>query len=88
MLTRLFSGRHARGVLTDVVRDLAAAEDEVPAYPVQNALMAPIRSAAYARGDAGRASLWAGQAASLVPTGSAADYLAALVADAETALSR
>ena len=88
VLTRLFSGRHARGVLTDVVRDLAAAEDEVPAYPVQTALMAPIRSAAYARGDAGRASLWAGQAASLVPTGSAADYLAALVADAETALSR
>lgn len=88
VLTRVFSGRPARGILNDVVRSLAAVEDDVPEYPVQNALMGPIRSAAYAAGNVERASLWAGQAAGLTRPRAAADYLAALVADAEAALSR
>jgi nitronate monooxygenase len=87
VLTRVFSGRPARGVLNQLVRELAAAEDHVPGYPVQNALMRPIRSAAYAQGDAEHASLWAGQAANLARRQPAGDYLAALIAEARTALS-
>ena len=87
VLTRLFSGRHARGILNDLVRELAAAEDQVPGYPIQNALMRPIRSAAYAQGDAEHASLWAGQAANLARRQPAGDYLAALIAQAQSLTS-
>ncbi len=87
ILTRLFSGRPWRGILNELVRDLAWAEPDVPGYPVQNALMGPIRSAAYATADTQRASFWSGQAAGLTRPLPAAYYLAALVADAEAALS-
>ncbi|MFE9255677.1 NAD(P)H-dependent flavin oxidoreductase [Streptomyces sp. NPDC006879] len=82
VLTRLFSGRTARGIPNAFVRDLAAHEDEVPAYPVQNALMRPIRAAAISQGRADRASLWAGQAAALSGTSrTAREYLDQLVAE-------
>jgi nitronate monooxygenase len=87
VLTRLFSGRPARGILNDLVRDLAAAEDQVPGYPVQNALMKSIRSGAYAQCDVEHASLWAGQAANLARRQSAGDYLTALIAEARSARS-
>ena len=60
-LTRIFSGRPARGILNDAMRALAPHEAEIPAYPIQNALMGPIRRAAAQAGDAGHIALWAGQ---------------------------
>ena len=60
-LTRAFSGRHARGVENRFMRELRPAEDDVPAYPVQNRLTGPLRAAAAAAGDAQMLSLWAGQ---------------------------
>ncbi|MBS0509028.1 MAG: nitronate monooxygenase [Proteobacteria bacterium] len=60
-LTRIFSGRPARGILNDAMRALAPFEADIPAYPVQNALMGPIRRAAAATGDAQHIALWAGQ---------------------------
>lgn len=59
-LTRAFSGRYARGLENRFMREMESLEQQVPAYPVQNALTAPIRSAAAAKGDAGLMSLWAG----------------------------
>ncbi|MET9515167.1 nitronate monooxygenase [Streptomyces sp. NPDC002994] len=80
VLTRLFSGRTARGIPNRFVRDMAAYEDEVPPYPVQNALMQPIRRAAGGQGRAEYVNLWSGQAAALA-RGSvgAGEYLASLV---------
>ncbi|WP_159941669.1 MULTISPECIES: nitronate monooxygenase family protein [unclassified Nocardiopsis] len=83
VLTRLFSGRPARGIANDLVRSLADAEDRVPPYPIQNALMAPLRARAAELGRADRLNLWAGQAALLAGEGPAAEYLARLVAEAE-----
>ena len=51
ILTRLFSGRPARGIPNRLTTELAHAEDDVPPYPLQNALMRPLRSAVAARGD-------------------------------------
>jgi nitronate monooxygenase len=59
-LTRAFSGRYARGLENRFMHLMEGVEKQVPAYPVQNALTAPIRSAAAAKGDAGLMSLWAG----------------------------
>ncbi|MBW1596970.1 nitronate monooxygenase family protein [Streptomyces sp. JJ38] len=88
VLTRLFSGRHARGIPNRVVRELADAEDAVPAYPVQSELMQPLRRAAAERGRPELMSLWAGQAAALATGGGAAAYLDRLVREAGEALGR
>lgn len=57
-LTRAYSGRLARGLVTEFMTRHAKA----PAcYPCINAMTKPIRGAATARGDADRMSLWAGQ---------------------------
>jgi nitronate monooxygenase len=87
VLTRLFSGRLARAIKNGFIRDMAAAESDVPGYPLQNALMLPIRRAAAERGDAEHLNLWSGQAAPLVGTRErgAAEYLASLVREAELA---
>lgn len=60
-LTRVFSGRPARGIVNPMMGALAADEDTVPPYPVQNALTGPLRRAAAAQGRASHLSLWAGQ---------------------------
>lgn len=60
-LTRAFSGRWARGIVNTAMRELAHHEAELPPYPIQNALMQPVRRAAAAQGDAKHMALWAGQ---------------------------
>jgi nitronate monooxygenase len=79
VLTRLFSGRPARAIINPLIRELAAEEANVPAYPVQNALMQPLRRAAAARDDSRYVNLWAGQAAPLSRPVTAQEYLAALL---------
>jgi nitronate monooxygenase len=88
VLTRLFSGRHARGIPNRLVRELESLEDEVPPYPIQNALMLPVRRAAAEQGLADYINLWAGQAASLTKSGSALEYFQALVAETDRAFDR
>ncbi|MFF8882878.1 NAD(P)H-dependent flavin oxidoreductase [Streptomyces flaveolus] len=81
MLTRLFSGRHARAIPNRLMREMEPYEEAVPAYPAQNALMLPIRRASGAQGLPDYVNLWAGQAAPLVPRGTAAQYLKMLLAE-------
>lgn len=56
-VTRAFSGRPARGLVNQFMRDHPAAP---AAYPEINNATRPLRSAAAAQGDADRLSLWAG----------------------------
>ncbi|MFD4439165.1 NAD(P)H-dependent flavin oxidoreductase [Nocardia sp. NPDC058519] len=79
VLTRLFSGRTARGIANRFVREMARYEAEVPAYPAQNALMMPIRKTAAQQGSSELLNLWSGQSAALVGSTAAAEYLAELV---------
>ena len=78
-LTRVFSGRPARGIVNAMMEALAAEEDRVPAYPVQNALTGALRRAAAAQGRTSHLSLWAGQgvgAARALPAGELVAVLA------------
>ncbi len=59
-LTRAFSGRYARGLENDFIKQMKPVEGQFPAYPVQNALTTPIRAAAAQQGNAELLSLWAG----------------------------
>jgi nitronate monooxygenase len=56
-LTRAFTGRQARGILNEFMRDHP---DAPSAYPQVHHLTAPLRAAARAAGDAERINLWAG----------------------------
>jgi len=57
-LTRAFSGRPARGLVNQFIRDHQGAP---AAYPEINNATRPLRAAAAADGDTGQMSLWAGQ---------------------------
>ncbi len=74
-LTRAFSGRYARGIENRFVREMAAVQEEVPAYPVQNRLTQAMRAAADKAGDPELMSLWAGQAVKLARPGRAGEMV-------------
>jgi nitronate monooxygenase len=77
-LTNLFTGRPARGIVNRVIRQLGAMNATAPAFPLATSAIAPIRSAAEAKGDNGFSPLWAGQNASSCMEISAAELTRAL----------
>jgi nitronate monooxygenase len=85
-LTRVFSGRPARGLVNTFMDALRADEQAVPGYPLQNALTAELRAAATKAGDIEVMSMWAGQAAALARPMSAAALVARLAAGFDAAV--
>ena len=80
-LTRLFSGKLARGLLNDYLRDFAQFEsaDKLPPYPQLNAMTKFMRAHASKNSDAEHQSLWAGQGVALVKQESTLELLERLV---------
>lgn len=74
-LTRLFSGRPARGIVNRVMREVG--DDRAPAFPTASAALAPLRQAAEQVGRTEFTPLWSGQNA----TGCAAVPAAQLTQD-------
>lgn len=65
-VTRVFTGRPARGIVNDYVRAATAPDAPTPApYAVQSRLAYPLRMAAAKAGDISRMTMWAGQSAAL-----------------------
>jgi nitronate monooxygenase len=60
-LTRLFSGRPARGIVNRVIRELGAMSEIAPAFPLAASAIAPLRAKAESLGDSGFSPLWCGQ---------------------------
>ena len=85
-LTRVFSGRLARGLENDWMRALSEHPEDVLPYPAQNALTQPLRKAAAAAGRADRLALWAGQSAALARRLGAAELLCTLVEETDDVL--
>ena len=84
-LTRSFSGRLARGIENRFMREMESVEHLVPAYPVQNALTAPIRAAAAVHGNTELMSLWAGTGMDRVRAMPAAELVATLARELDAA---
>ncbi len=83
-LTRAFSGRRARGIVNQFIREHSG---EAPsAYPHIHHATSPMRAAARKRGDADGFNLWAGQAHLLAPSGPAAEILREISEGARQAL--
>lgn len=85
-LTRVFSGRSARGIRNRMTTELRDPDDIAP-YPFQNAMTRDIRDAAAQQGRAEFLSLWAGQAAPLAKEKPAAEIVRDLMDDARRALA-
>ncbi len=61
VLTTLFTGRPARGIVNRVIRELGALNPAAPAFPFATATIAPLRAHWEARSSADFSPLWAGQ---------------------------
>jgi nitronate monooxygenase len=72
-LTRLFTGRPARGIVNRVMRELGPLNPAAPAFPLATNAMAPLRARAEAMGRSDFTPLWAGQNVSGCRTAPAAD---------------
>jgi len=80
-LTRLFSGRPARGIVNRLMRELGAMNPVAPAFPHASDALAPLRAKAEAAGDGGFSPLWCGQNATgcaQIPAGQLTRRLAGL----------
>lgn len=65
-LTRVFSGRLARGLDNRLMRELKPHEADLPPYPIQYWVASTLKAAAQAQGRSDLLALWSGQAAPLL----------------------
>jgi nitronate monooxygenase len=65
VVTNVFTGRPARGIVNRLVRELGPLSVDAPAFPLAGAALAPLRAATEPHGSADFINLWAGQAAKL-----------------------
>lgn len=79
-LTRLFSGKQARGLVNDFMQKYAEYDSPqfLPPYPQLNAMTKPMRANAKDKQDPEYLSLWAGQGVGLVREESVAELMASL----------
>ena len=81
VITRVFSGRPARGLFNTFIARLDGREEIILPFPMQNALTRPMRNAAAKQGAAGFLSLFAGQGVARARAMPAAQLVDRLVAE-------
>lgn len=82
VITNVFSGRPARGLINRVIREVGPMSDKTPPFPAASAALAPLKQAAEKEGSGDFTSLWSGQAAALAREMDAGDLTRALAAEA------
>lgn len=78
-LTRVFSGKLARGIHNRFIERMRTCQSAILDYPVQNSLTQPLRLAAKKAGNTDYQSLWAGQGVAFSRAMTAAQLMARLV---------
>lgn len=79
-LTRLYTGRPARGIVNRLMRELGPLNPVAPAFPLATHAIAPLRAQAEAQGSTDFTPLWAGQNVRGCRAAPAADITRALAA--------
>jgi nitronate monooxygenase len=87
-LTRVFSGRLARGIRNRLMDELEPHASDIPRYPVQNWLTGVMKKAAREQDRPDLMSLWGGQAASLLKQRDARSLMTSLVEETTALMSR
>jgi nitronate monooxygenase len=82
VLTNVFTGRPARGIVNRAIRELGPISTDAPAFPNATNAMLPLRMKAEAAGSADFTSLWSGQAPRLAREVSAGELTSALAHEA------
>ena len=82
VLTNVFTGRPARGLINRIVREIGPISSDTPAFPTAAGALAPIRAVAEAADSSEFSPLWSGQAANLSHFGSARELTYELAASA------
>lgn len=80
VLTNLFTGRPARGIVNRFIKELGPMSAVAPAFPLATSAVAPLRAKAESRGSADFSPLWSGQNATGCKEIPAADLTRALAA--------
>ncbi|ASS75404.1 nitronate monooxygenase [Tumebacillus algifaecis] len=88
VITHVYSGKAARGIITDFVKDMDQYSGAIPPYPIQNALTRDIRQAAAKANNPEYMSLWAGQGVRQATDRSAAEIVQHTVEQAIAVLNR
>src|SRR5262245_34933985 len=78
VLTNLFTGRPARGLLNRLMRDLGPMNPAAPQFPMAANSVTPLRAEAERRGSPDFSPLWSGQAAALAREVDAAELTRSL----------
>ena len=86
MVTNLFTGRPARGLVNRLMRELGPLSPAAPAFPLAGGALAPLRARAEAMGAGDFTSQWAGQAAPLARAQPAGELTRRLAAEAQALL--
>lgn len=88
-ITRAFSGRPARGIANRFMTEVESSDaaDAILPFPLQNALTRPLRTAAAKQDRSEYLSLWAGQGVRMARRQPAAELVARLARETETALN-
>ena len=80
MITNVFTGRPARGIVNRVMREQGPLSPVAPAFPLAAAAMAPLKAKSEAAGSGDFTNLWSGQAAALARRSLPAGQLTRLLA--------
>ncbi len=81
VLTNVFTGRPARGILNRAIKELGPISSAAPAFPLAPAAIAPLRAKAESQGSGDFSPLWAGQNVSGCKEIPAAELTRQLAAD-------
>ena len=79
MVTNVFSGKNARGINNQFVKEMNEYQADIPDYPIQNQLTAQIRKAAVQQGESELTHIWSGQSPRLAEKQKAADLIERMV---------
>ena len=88
VLTNVFSGRPARGIVNRLMREVGPISVEAPQFPLASGAVQPLRAKAEAQGSGDFSPLWAGQAAPLARELGAGELTIALAGEAQSLLKR
>jgi nitronate monooxygenase len=88
VLTNVYTGRPARGIVNRLIREAGPMSPDAPAFPGAAPAVAPLRAAAEQRGSGDFSPLWAGQAVALRHALGAGELTRTLANDALQLLAR
>jgi nitronate monooxygenase len=74
-ITKAYSGKDARGLITEFMNEIENDLESIPPYPIPNTLTSPIRKEASKQNDVHLMSLWSGQAVSEITESLSAEQL-------------